>query len=260
MRKRVCVWKCLSVKASVCESFCVYKRLCVKVSVCVCDANYCVALLLFCLNTPLLDCLYDIFNIYIYILFLIWCLHTNKRRPAPLRSRAIRRLVVRLGICWDVVVGCRGLLTLGKRHLIALHCWFRVPAGLLVFVKIALVTPKLAIGCILLTFGSGISTTPRWDIDQTLGKLHFGQLSRQKGLEMLEPFGWAELEGSIKIILNQSLNVPARYSQTAISSVETWAWECESTDGGKDSNLSGSCKLNAVVTVRRASDAFWNGR
>ena len=33
----------------------------------VCDANYCLALLLFCLNTPLL--------------FLIWCLHTNKRRP-----------------------------------------------------------------------------------------------------------------------------------------------------------------------------------
>lgn len=164
---------------------------------------------------------------------------------------------------WDVVVGCRGLLTLGKRHLIALHCWFRVPAGLLVFVKIALVAPKLAIGCILLTFGSGIFTTPRWDIDQTLGKLHFGQLSRQKGLEMLEPFGWAELVGSIKIITvnqNQSLNVPAKYSQTAISSVETWAWECESNDEGTDSNLSGSCKLNAVVTVRRASDAFWNGR
>ena len=33
----------------------------------VCDASYCLALLLFCLNTPLL--------------FLIWCLHTNKRRP-----------------------------------------------------------------------------------------------------------------------------------------------------------------------------------
>ena len=43
----------------------------------VCDANYCLALLLFCLDTPLLDCLYHIFN----ILFVILCLHTNKRRP-----------------------------------------------------------------------------------------------------------------------------------------------------------------------------------
>ena len=43
----------------------------------VCDANYCLALLLFCVNIPLLDCLEHIVN----ILFLIWCLHTNKRRP-----------------------------------------------------------------------------------------------------------------------------------------------------------------------------------
>ena len=57
--KSICVSKCL------CKSFCVQKRLCVKASVCksVCDADYCLVLVLYCLDTPLLDCLEHIFNI-----------------------------------------------------------------------------------------------------------------------------------------------------------------------------------------------------
>ena len=45
----------------------------------VCDANYCLVLVLYCLDTPLLVCLKHSFNI-LYC-FVIWCLHTNKRRP-----------------------------------------------------------------------------------------------------------------------------------------------------------------------------------